>query len=47
MGDEMRQDAGGCVAVEVPAGDENTNDRRKSCADVWQARTTVVWQPPP
>jgi hypothetical protein len=45
--DEMRQDAVGCVVVEVPAGDEYTNDRRKSCADVWQAHTTTIWQPPP
>lgn len=43
----MRQDAVGCVVVEVPAGDEYTNDRRKSCADVWQAHTTTIWQPPP
>ena len=44
--DEMRQDAVGCVVVEVPAGDEYTNDRRKSSADVGQAHTTTIWQPP-
>jgi hypothetical protein len=44
---DKRRDAGGCVVVvEVLSDSDHTNDRRRSCTDVWQARTTAIWQPP-